>query len=353
MMGTGPFKLASWEPNQRIVLERFEGYWNGPAKLARVVRRIVTDNQTAIMLLKQGDIDFLQIVDPANLSQVEGVEGITMVKNLPSVVLRKVNFNFKFKEGSKYIGNGKLGENGIPPEFFSDIHVRKAFNYAFNFDTFINEVMLGYSKKPYGPVHIGFPTADPNTPQYTYDPEKAEEHFKKAWDGELWEKGFKFTGVYPAGSTHRQRAIQILQAEVSRINPKFHIELASLPWASYVSGVYQEIVPLSIYGMVPIVTDPYFPLYQHMGAGGFYAGAMNREHLSKEKYEELLKVLGSVYDAEKRAEVSKELQRLSYEDALSIFHQQAVMNIAMRDWVKGYKPSLTPFNVYFYTLSKS
>src|SRR5215216_2456884 len=36
---------------------------------------------------------------------------------------------------SPYIGSGQLDGNGIPADFFGDIHIRKAFSYSFDFET--------------------------------------------------------------------------------------------------------------------------------------------------------------------------------------------------------------------------
>ena len=35
--GSGPFILREWSPNERIVLERFDDYWRGPAMVKRIV----------------------------------------------------------------------------------------------------------------------------------------------------------------------------------------------------------------------------------------------------------------------------------------------------------------------------
>src|SRR5208283_4855551 len=55
MNGTGPFKLAQSNLAERVVLEANKAYWAGAPKLERVIRRIVPDNQTAILQLKAGD----------------------------------------------------------------------------------------------------------------------------------------------------------------------------------------------------------------------------------------------------------------------------------------------------------
>ncbi len=351
MMGTGPFKLASWEPGERIVLERFDEYWEGPATMSRVIRRIVEDTSTAIMLLQRGDVDWIDLDSPADLPRVEGSPGVKTITDIPTAWLMKMNFVFDItEEGNRNIGDGQIGPNGIPGDFFSDINVRKAFQYSFGYDVFINDVFLGSALKPYGPVLIGFPTANPDNPQYYYDPEKAEEHFKKAWNGEVWEKGFKMRIPYSAGSLQRQRALEILKDNIEALNPKFEIELFSLPWASYLAEITAKKLPISLLGMLPQVFDPYLPLFQHMHSSGSYARDCGYDDMAREKYDVLIDELGTNYDEERRMELSHQLQLYAYEDAHSIFHFQNVANIAIRDWVQGYIPLPQPFNVDFYQI---
>ena len=351
MMGSGPYKFVAWEPSKRIVLEAFPDYWRGAPKIKKVVRTIVPDAQTGLLMLKNGDADFTTVT-VADLGQVEGAPGITVLKNLPSTWLMKINFVQAIDSGSSYIGEGSLSEKGIPNNFFSDINVRKAFEYSFDWDIFIKDVFLGAAQKPYGPVLVGFPTANPDNPQYYFDAKKAEEHFKKAWDGKLWNTGFTMTAVYSSGSTHRQRALEILKMNVEKLNPKFHIELASLPWAGYVGAIKESQLPLTLFGILPDVFDPYYPLFEHMHSAGGYAEWGGYIDLAKAEFDPLIDELGTNYDPARREEISKKLQKLDYDYALSILHFQAVEHVAMQDYINGYVAGAFPGNLDFYALSK-
>ena len=265
----------------------------------------------------------------------------------------KINFIMNIDGGSSYIGSGKMDEDGIPPNFFSDINLRKAFQYSFDWDVFINDVFLGAAQKPYGPVLVGFPTANPDNPQYYRDAAKAEELFKKAWGGELWKKGFTMTAVYSSGSSHRQRALEILKMNIEALNPKFHIELASLPWAGYVGAINNRQLPLTLFGILPDVFDPYYPLFEHMHSAGGYAEWGGYMELAKRDFDPLINELGSNYDPERREEISKKLQKMDYDNSLSIHHFQAVEHVAMQEYVQGYYPGAFPGNLDFYALYKA
>ena len=79
-----------------------------------------------------------------------------------------------------YIGSGKLDGNGVPPDFFADVHIRKAFSYAFDWDTFIADVYNGEAVQSIELPMPGMPGYDENAPHYTFDLDKSAEEFKLA-----------------------------------------------------------------------------------------------------------------------------------------------------------------------------
>ncbi|MEC9431705.1 MAG: ABC transporter substrate-binding protein [Pseudomonadota bacterium] len=59
-VGTGPFKFVSWTSGDRIVVERFEDYWDKDAiHLDGVEFRILPDTQTRFASLKSGEVDVM------------------------------------------------------------------------------------------------------------------------------------------------------------------------------------------------------------------------------------------------------------------------------------------------------
>ena len=55
--GSGPFTLDQMIPNDRIVMRRNDGYWGGPAGLARLMWRYVAEPASQRLMLEQGDVD--------------------------------------------------------------------------------------------------------------------------------------------------------------------------------------------------------------------------------------------------------------------------------------------------------
>ena len=58
--GTGPFKFVEWQPQQRIVFDRFDDYWGRKAFVDRVVLRIIPDTTVSFTALRAGDIDMTE-----------------------------------------------------------------------------------------------------------------------------------------------------------------------------------------------------------------------------------------------------------------------------------------------------
>jgi peptide/nickel transport system substrate-binding protein len=70
--GTGPYLLAAWDPDVRIVLDRFDGYWGPRPAFARVIVIPVKSPQTAIEKLRRGEV---HVVDHPTLADVKALQG--------------------------------------------------------------------------------------------------------------------------------------------------------------------------------------------------------------------------------------------------------------------------------------
>jgi peptide/nickel transport system substrate-binding protein len=58
--GTGPFKFVEWQPQRRIVFERYDDYWGHKAFIDRVILRPISDDTVRLTALQAGDIDITE-----------------------------------------------------------------------------------------------------------------------------------------------------------------------------------------------------------------------------------------------------------------------------------------------------
>ncbi|MCC6717935.1 MAG: ABC transporter substrate-binding protein [Acetobacteraceae bacterium] len=126
---TGPFKFAERVPQDRIVLERFDGYWNAKAiALNRVVYRPIVDATVRLANLQAGAIDFGERFQPSDVPEIRNDPKLVLVQNA-GLGFQSILFNHK---------------NGTGPRtpMMTDARVRQAF--ALSIDrTVINQVVYG------------------------------------------------------------------------------------------------------------------------------------------------------------------------------------------------------------------
>ena len=79
-----------------------------------------------------------------------------------------------------YLGSNKLDGNGIPADFFQDIHIRKAFAYCFDWETVINDVYKGEAVQSITLSLPGMPGYDLESPAYSMDLDQCAAEFKLA-----------------------------------------------------------------------------------------------------------------------------------------------------------------------------
>lgn len=351
--GTGPYKLVKWEKGVQIILERNENYWRKPAAIKTVVIRNVEEWATRQLMLQSGDADIVT-VDPPYLDQVENMPGVRVLRRQPWLANTAAFFTWHITpQGNDFIGSGKLDGEGIPPDFFSDIDVRKAFNYSFDWETYIRDVSKGEATQARGPIPAALPFHNPEQPVYKLDLKKAEEHFRKAWGGQLWQKGFKMTIAYNAGNDARRIAAEILEQNIESLNPKFRIDIQSLPWPTYLQAYRESKLPLFIIGWLADFPDPHNFVMPYLHSTGTFAAAQKLPPELTRQLDALIEQGISTTDPKVRQEAYYKLQQIAYEQAIDIFLVDRTQPVVMRDWVKGWYPNAIRPGEDFYRLSKA
>ena len=56
-VGTGPYQFVEYQPGVQIELTRFDDYYRGPASIKDVIYRVITDENTATVSLRTGEVD--------------------------------------------------------------------------------------------------------------------------------------------------------------------------------------------------------------------------------------------------------------------------------------------------------
>ncbi len=365
MNGTGPFTLKYWKKGDEIVLERNDNYWGEKPKLKLGIFKVVPEWGTRLLMLKEGDADFIA-VPRANISAVEPLvaaeiagfpinepfkplsriiknpEGTVRVfKDLTGSSMDVGFMNFEVVADSPFIP--LLG--GVPKrDFFSDVDVRKAFSYAIDWSVYIEEVYLGEAEQPRGVIPKGFLGYNPRQPVYKYDPKKIEEHLRRAWGGELWEKGFTLSIFYNTGNLMRKAACEMLEFHIEELNklrpgkPPFVIEVKDLAWATFLGHAIAGRLPLWVSGWLADYIDPHnwaHPFLHSAGALGVRINIAKDKELSA-MFDQLIEKGITELDPNRREAVYFQIQELSYQHATHIWLVHPTARSYQRMWVRGW-----------------
>jgi len=349
--GTGPFRLVSWNRSiNQIVLERWDGYWRPPAKLKQLVFKVVEDSSARRLMLTAGDADIIE-AGYADLGSLRGASGVSIVENVPQLFTQSFFMNMKINpEGNPDIGSGKLDGNGIPPDFFADIHVRRAIAYAFDYATYWQTAWKGRMIAGNGPVPAGLLGYDVRNKWYQTDREKAVAEFKEAENGQVWDKGFKFTETFNAGNPHRIIGTRILKANLEALNPKFKVDIRSLPGPSYFPNIAARKGTLYWLGFAVDFADPddFVAAYMHTGTN--YAPQYG---YSNPALDRMIEQARTETSEAKRADLYRQIQKVAYDDVPVNYLGYGTIPVVYRDWVRGwYTNPMFSLQWYYYPITK-
>ncbi|MDR7401444.1 MAG: ABC transporter substrate-binding protein [Armatimonadota bacterium] len=352
-IGSGPFVIERWDrQNKTVVLVRNDRYWRGtPPALRRVIFRTVEEFATRRLMLQQGDADVID-VGRAEQSQVEGLAGVRIVDDLATFVTQALFMNLKISaEGNPYIGSGKLDGNGIPPDFFSDVHVRRAIAYSFDYATFARDAYRGKITLGNGPIPRGMFGYNPRGQWYTTNRDRAIAEWREAWGGRVWDQGFKMTVLFNSGNTARRIASQILKSNLEALNPKFKVETQGLAWSTYLAQENEGKLPIYFLGWAADYADPDNFVYPFMHSNGTFTGAQSYKNPEVDR---LIEEAQRTANPERRRQIYFRLQEIAYSDVPTIYLGYPTGFTVMRTWVRGWywNPIFFVPTGYLYTLSK-
>ncbi len=159
-IGSGPYRLADYQRNSRIVFEANESYWGGAARLKRVTVQIMPEASSRIAAIQAGQVDFasaLPVRDAQRLGAMPGLAAAIHPIN-SAIMIQMVN-------------------KGV----FKDQNVRLAMHHAID-KAAISKAFYGGFAKPISMWNSEGPANDPNFAM-TYDPALAKALLAKSGYG--------------------------------------------------------------------------------------------------------------------------------------------------------------------------
>ncbi len=331
VLGSGPYKLAKFQPGQFVELAINENYFG--EKKPQIEKVIIkqTENATETEELVAGQIDMLAgEIDPDNL-QIAKDAGFIDFYQYP-------------RSGYGYL---RFNTQETPT---NDKNVRKALVYGFNRKAFVDAFFKGLAKTqdvPMNQIAWGYTKElQEKLITYDYDPEKAGSLLDDAgW--KMGDDGFR----YKDGEKLSVHIVSISDLEMwemvaglmSDNYKKIGVELkiSMMDFNSLLTKVYDEREDFNMYSMaVTFYTpDPAQDLYSRWHSQFNLPGGDNTAQFTNEKNDELLEELRKEFDIEKAKKLYEEWA-LNINDEMPILILYANLYTDMvNNRVKGYNPT--------------
>lgn len=328
MVGTGPYQFVAWNRGENLQLAVYDGYWGTPANLD-VRIDIGSTPDVRVLGLRAGDYDTIE-ADPSFIDDIRGAEGVTIFGEGLTVEPIHVGFNLNIPEGAL------PEEDTIPTDFFHDPRVRQAFNFAFDYQAFVEGALGGFGD--FNPHYIpqGIFGYDPNAPVYgAPDPDRAVELFTEAG---YCPDGFTASVITEEANLFEVAAL-VMKDSLERLPCNITIRVLAVAEAQFDDAHAQDPIE---YAMWVKNADPFADAHSYMSSYQHPDGEWGEIHGFRNGYQDPDRVAQLIDDAEveldpvRRAELYSELQFLLYEDPMWLIAGQEGVVAAYRSWVTGW-----------------
>lgn len=305
-IGTGPFKLVSFEPERLIVVARNDAYYDKARPyLDRIDVVVYPDISAESSALIAGDTDLISTAQPTEYGRLVKAAGVKGLR-VPSGQFCNVNF-------------------GCDTKPFNDVRVRQALALTIDRTAMVDFVTEGY----------GTPGNDtPLNAAYRF---YAEQPLKKPDIAKA--KALLAEAGYPNGleatliaSDRPSLRTQMAVALREMAKPAgFRINVETMPHATYLDQVWKKgSFYVGFYNMQP-TADAIFALLYTSNA------AWNETRWNNAAFDKVVNEARATVDEGKRRELYGEAQKLMHAEVPSIIPTFFDLLAARREWVQGYE----------------
>lgn len=291
MVYNGPFKMTSWEHENKIILEKNEDYYDADKiELNKIIMVMINDTNSAFNSFKVGEVDIIGL----NGDQVQ--------------LMKKENYPVQsYADGSTF-----YLEFNTENAYLSNKNLRKAITYAIDKQAFIDSIVKNDSE-------VASSFTDPaikgqNDKFYkevegldpVFDVDLAKEYYQKALE-ELNVDSVTLSLLIDDSDTAVKNGAFI--QEQLRVNLGLEIKVEPMPFKSRLSRMSNKDFDIVFAGWGPDYNDPltFLDLFE-TGNGN------NHGNFSNAKYDELLDKVRTELDTETRFGYLKELEGIILEE---------------------------------------
>ncbi|MBF2000535.1 MAG: ABC transporter substrate-binding protein [Synechococcales cyanobacterium M58_A2018_015] len=181
IIGSGPYRLRSYQPGERVILERNPHYWRQDNQgrpqpyIDQVIFQIIESTDASLTQFRAGGLD-VEGITPEYFALIKREEergNFTIYNGGPALSSSFLTFNLN--TGRR---NGKPVVDPIKSRWFNSVDFRRAVAHAIDRPTMINNIYQGLGVPQHSPIYIQSPfylSPEQGLPTYEYDPERAKQ----------------------------------------------------------------------------------------------------------------------------------------------------------------------------------
>lgn len=299
-VGAGPFKVVEWVPDQHLILEAFDEFYDGRAYLDRVIFQVM-DYDTALMAFLDEDIDVLAV----------GTEDLDMVEDHPNLdVIRKPGTSWFY-----------LGVNQTEGPL-SDPKVREAISYGINREEIIEYHFHGEMKLSTGPIVPISWAYNPDVRSYPYNPGRSIRLLQEAGYGDGVTIELKC-------STGAASVMELVQTQLALVG--INLEMVPMEWGLLSDDVRDDKFELH-YRAWTRQTDPERGINRQFVSDS----NINIAGYNNPRVDELAHKAATTLDLEERKAMYFEIQEILAEDLPAIFLWHGIHRSAYNTRVQNF-----------------
>lgn len=298
-VGTGPYRLETWNKGSSVVLTRWDGYRDAKdVKLRRVTIRFISDVAAQAAALLSGDVDvFPRVAVQRSIKQFEG------------------NKKFQVIVGGSRAKTIMAINNKRKP--LDDVRVRRAILAAIDRKAVIEGAVDGFGV-PIGSFYVpGAPGYVDTTAINPFDQARARALLHQAGVTPPLELTMKLPPV-----SYARQGGEVIAAQLAKVGIQVKIE--NVEWAQWMSGVYgQKAYDLTIVSHVE-------PLdFGNFARPNYYWG------YESQAFNDLWAQINATVDAGRRNKLMADAQKMVAEEAVVAYLFQPTFITVANARVKG------------------
>ncbi len=291
-VGSGPFSISRYLPDQQIDLVRNEDYWAGTPHFETVTIRNIPEPGTLVLELEAGTVDLITFAPNSHVQRVADLGFTPMLFGSVNTAVLAIN-------------------NATVP----DVDLRRAICYAIDRDVLLNNVYAGMGRPQ---TTLALPEGwayNPDVPGFHYEPERAMEILEAAGYVDTNGDGIREKDGVPLNLDFQARAdgewllaTQVMQQFLGDVGIGTTITAADRDtyYANIRTGAYDLGWWLSN-------AQPEPPIVEYVFHSDDY---WNVVQFHRPEVDELVTLGRSTPDQETRAEGYRELQQIFFDEAI-------------------------------------